>query len=123
MLKIAFPTDDGVTISRHFGQAKYYRIISVNDGEVIAEEQVEKSSHTHAAGEDHHALGHDHGAMFEPLKGCQVLIAGGMGQPAYEHANAQGLNVLLASQTEIRPALQAFLDGKLISDPRLIHQH
>ena len=47
-------------------------------------------------------------AMFAPILDCQILISGGMGQPAYDHALAQGLEVILPMQKNIADALDAY---------------
>jgi predicted Fe-Mo cluster-binding NifX family protein len=58
-LKIAAVTDDGRTISAHFGRARAYLVCTVDGGSVVAEELRDKAGHhTFAAGGDH---GHDHG--------------------------------------------------------------
>ena len=67
---------------------------------------------------------HDHGqhsGMFVPLTDCQVLIAGGMGQPAYDHAVGLGLQVILTGAHTIAEALAAYRSGTLQSDMRRVH--
>ena len=64
-----------------------------------------------------------HGGMLEPVADCQVLIAGGMGQPAFERARATGLEVILTSEHVIAKAAAAYAAGTLASDPRRIHQN
>jgi predicted Fe-Mo cluster-binding NifX family protein len=58
--------------------------------------------------------------MFAPIRDCQVLLAGGMGEPAYQKALAAGLQVILTGGT-IQNALQAWLKGELQTDLRRIH--
>ena len=41
-IKIAAITDDGQTISQHFGRAAYYAVLTIEDGKIIAREQREK---------------------------------------------------------------------------------
>jgi hypothetical protein len=45
-----------------------------------------------------------------------------MGMPAYQKALEAGLEVLLTGG-EIQAALQSYLDGKIVSDLRRVHQH
>jgi predicted Fe-Mo cluster-binding NifX family protein len=79
----------------------------------------------------HHGEGgHDHqpgqglgATMFQPVTDCQVLVAGGMGQPAYDRAVALGLNVILTGERTIADALAAYRAGGLASDPRRVHAH
>jgi predicted Fe-Mo cluster-binding NifX family protein len=60
--------------------------------------------------------------MFAPISDCKVLICGGMGTPAYQKAQAAGLEVVLVGG-EMRMAVDAYLLGQLHSDPRRVHQH
>jgi predicted Fe-Mo cluster-binding NifX family protein len=61
--------------------------------------------------------------MFETIRDCQVLIAGGMGSPAYERAMSMGMEVYLTREKRIEGALQAYQAGKLDSDMRRVHVH
>ncbi len=126
-MKIAFPTDDGKTISPHFGRAPYYLIAVLEEGSEPRFEQREKSYHgseEHGHHDEHEHNHHrDHSDMFAPLSDCQVLIAGGMGSPAHDHALSMGLQVLLPAEKNIQNALAMFQRGELKSDPRRIHNH
>ncbi len=123
-VRIAAVTEDGERLSSHFGMAPYYRVITVEDGQIAGEEQRAKPHHgVHPQGEHHeeHAHGgHSHNDMFAPVADCQVLMVGGMGQPAYESALASGLEVVLAGGP-IQEAVQAYLRGDLSSDMRRVH--
>ncbi len=127
MVKIAFPTEDGETISAHFGRAPFFTVVTLNEGEAPQFEKRSKAFHgsaEHAPGAEHDGNDtHDHHPMFAPIADCQVLITGGMGQPAYEHAVAAGLQVVLAGEKSIAAALEAYRSGLLVSDPRRIHHH
>ena len=119
--KIAAVTNDGVTITGHFGMAEYYRVITIEGGQVTTEEQRAKPHHTvhpeHIQGEHH-----EHQDMFAPIRDCQVLLCGGMGTPAHEKAEAVGLQVIMTSGN-INEAVRNYLDGSLISDPQRVHNH
>ena len=124
MVKIAFPTEDGETISAHFGRAPFFTVVTLNEGEAPQFEKRSKAFHgsaEQAPGAEHHD--HDHHPMFAPIADCQVLIAGGMGQPAYDHAIAAGLKVLMTGEKSIAAALEAYRSGLLVSDPGRIHRH
>jgi predicted Fe-Mo cluster-binding NifX family protein len=117
LLRLAFATDDGQTISSHFGQARSYRVMQIDDG---------RRTDLGLRPKAHHGLGdHEpslHGSMLESITDCQVLIAGGMGAPAREKALAAGLEVILAGG-KIEDAVAAFSAGTLVSDDRRLHQH
>jgi predicted Fe-Mo cluster-binding NifX family protein len=127
MERIAFPTDDGETISRHLGEAQFYLVAFLDDAGKATFEKRKKPrrSHTQEGRASQHARAHARlgPALFAPILDCQVLVSGGMGQPAYDHATAQGLKVLLPAQKNIVEALEAYRTGTLISDRRRIHRH
>lgn len=127
-MKIAFPTDDGKTISAHFGRAPFFVIADVNNDGSAAFERREKAYHGSQMEHDHHPEGGEehsslHQGMFGVITDCQVLIAGGMGEPAYEHAKEAGLNVVLTGEKDIQTAVKLFHENRLASDPRRIHIH
>ena len=97
-MKIAAVTEDGVTISQHFGRAPYYVVLTVEDGQVVGREQREKVAHGRGAGGHVHVEGQahgfdaasqdTHGRMAAPIADCQVLLARGMGMGAYREPEA-----------------------------------
>ena len=118
-VKIAAVTNDGVTITGHFGMAIYYRVITIEADKVTNEEQRSKPHHT--VHPDYvQAEQHDHQEMFAPIKDCQILLCGGMRNPAHEKAEAAGLKVIMTSGA-IKAAIQSYLHGNLVSDPQRIH--
>jgi predicted Fe-Mo cluster-binding NifX family protein len=127
MKKIAFPTDDGETISRHLGESHFYLVALLDDAGNITFDRREKPRHDHNREEPAHEHEGEHAqrgpALFTPIRDCQILISGGMGQPAYDHAVAQGLEVILPGQKNITDALEAYRAGTLVSDMRRIHRH
>ena len=88
-MKIAVVTDDGITISPHFGRATQYLVLTVETGQILAQESRPKPSHrefakaqgdTHGGHEHHrpsdqghgfgrHAAG-KHQRMFAPVLDC-----------------------------------------------------
>ncbi len=127
MKKIAFPTDDGQTISRHLGESKFYVVALLDDEGNTTFEKREKPAHNHDKEERAPEHDCDHAqrgpALFSPILDCQVLISGGLGRPAYDRATAQGLEVILPAQKNITDALEAYRAGTLVSDVRRIHKH
>jgi predicted Fe-Mo cluster-binding NifX family protein len=120
-MKIAVVTENREKLSSHFGRAPYYRVFTVEDGAVVSEE--DRTKPFHGQQEEHaHAHFHGHADMFAPIQDCQVLLCGGMGEPAYKKALAAGLEVVLTGG-EIEPVLHAYLNGEITSDMRRIHHH
>jgi predicted Fe-Mo cluster-binding NifX family protein len=125
-IKIAFPTDDGETISRHFGSARYFQVLTVDDGTQTAAELREKGGHDHHNHDPHHEHGYGRthpNAKFDLLHDCQVLIGAGMGQPAYERLQGLGLTVYLTGEKTIAAALARYQADALDNDIRRVHAH
>jgi predicted Fe-Mo cluster-binding NifX family protein len=136
-IRVAFPSEDGSKISRHFGKAPYFVVATIQkDGSVQMEQRLRNHWHgQHASGliqfaekpssaesttEAVRILSAD---LFAGLEDCQVLVAGGMGQRAYEQALALGLQIVLTGEWEIHQAVDAYRNGVLSSDLRRIHKH
>jgi len=123
-MKIAAVSDDGVTISQHFGRAPLYVVITVEEDKLASKEMRDKSGHhTFAAhhpdispGERH---GYDagsqvrHANMAETISDCQVLLVGGMGWGAYESLKRYNIEPVVTDVKNIDEAVQQYLDGKL----------
>jgi predicted Fe-Mo cluster-binding NifX family protein len=125
-LAFVIDQDDG-RISRHFGRARSYLVLTLEGGEVVSREMRDKFS-PHAAGaEADHDRPHDHAAshrrMIDPIRDCSVLIAGGMGEPAYLDLEKAGIEPILTRVTGVEAALQAWLSGELEHEPDLLHRH
>lgn len=121
-MKIAVPTDDGETVSQHFGQAKYFKVFVVENNQVTGSEMREKASHQH--GDHTHQEGvHPGQQMVESIADCQVLISGGMGTPALSRATATGLKVFLSGISLIDSAVEAYIAGTLDNNSSRVHMH
>jgi predicted Fe-Mo cluster-binding NifX family protein len=132
-MKIAVITQDGNTISQHFGRAPYYLVLTVTDGSVTARELREKLSHSHfehhSHGETGHTSSHDdnpgshikHVSMAETISDCQVLICGGMGRGAYESMRLLHIQPLVTNVNDIDTAVREYLSGTLVDHTELLH--
>jgi predicted Fe-Mo cluster-binding NifX family protein len=137
-MKIAFVTDDGKTISKHFGRARFYEVLTVENSQVVAREQREKVGHSHFAGEhhdhhEHHGGPHDgrhgfdaasqdrHSRMAQAIKDCEYLVAGGMGYGAYESMKQAGIKPIVTDFQSIDEAVQAHIAGTLKDHTEYLH--
>ena len=123
-MKIALITEDGKTISKHFGRAPYYMIVTVEDGKIVKKEQRNKAGHhtfgghdtPTAPGEKH---GYDagsqakHATMAETISDCKVLIAGGMGWGAFDSLKSMGIETIITDVDDIEEAVKLYTQGKL----------
>ena len=136
MTKITIVTDDHKTISAHFGRATFYEVLTVEKGKVVSQETRPKPGHNQFANEhddEHHAEpGHAHGfgpaaegrhaRMFEPIRDCQILVARGMGQGAYDNLKSLGIQPILTDISEIDQAVKAYMDGQLVDHMERCHK-
>ena len=130
-MKIAAVTEDGQTISQHFGRAPYYLVLTVEEGQIVGREMREKPGHAQFAGSPHFEdpRGHGYGAhaedrharMAQAIADCQVLLAGGMGWGARESLEQRGIRVVMTDIADIQQAVQAYLAGTLVERPDLLH--
>lgn len=123
-MKIAAISDDGATISQHFGRASLYVVFTVENGKIANKETRAKMGHQHfAAGESHASNGERHGfdpgseskhqSMAQTIGDCQVLLAGGMGWGAYESLKSYNIEPIVTDATGIEEAVKLYLAGKL----------
>ena len=131
-MKIACITDDGRTISPHFGRALLYAVLTVEDGQVVAREVRDKLGHQHfAAQEEGHAEGgrhgtdpasHDrHSSMAEAIGDCEVLLCRGMGYGAYQSMKQVGITPMVTDVSDIEAAVQTYIAGGLEDHPERLH--
>ena len=121
--RIALVTDDGTTLMPHFGRARYYKIIDIEDGRVTHTELRDKFAHqcggqgeqTPASAETAHA------SMVDGAAGCEYVIAGGMGPGAYNALTEAGLKVLQTEETDLETIIRKFADGTLVNQAGRIH--
>ena len=132
-MKIAFVTDDGITISSHFGRAGKYLVVKTDNGKEIEREfKGQIRAPALFAGEEHHDHGSGqhgfdpasqsrHEGMLEPINDCEVVICGGMGRGAYASIFAAGKKIIMVDDLTINEALDAFLKNELKSSENLVH--
>jgi predicted Fe-Mo cluster-binding NifX family protein len=142
-MKIAAVTDDGKTISAHFGRAEKYVVLTVEEDQITASELRDKANHrdfhpqesgqheylVQPSGPKEHT-GHGHGQhsaekhrrMLETITDCQVLLARGMGQGAYAGLEQMGIRPILTEIKTIDDAVQAVIDGSIEDHPERLHE-
>jgi predicted Fe-Mo cluster-binding NifX family protein len=132
-MKIAVISEDGKTVSQHFGQAPLYVVLTVEDGKIVARETRDKTGHHSFAGQPHqdtapeerHGYGAGaqsrHASMMETIADCQVLIAGGMGWGAYENLKSHNIEAIVTNVSDIDQAVKLYLKGKLANLMERLH--
>jgi predicted Fe-Mo cluster-binding NifX family protein len=135
-MKIAVITDDGKTISQHFGRATQYVVVTAEGEKIVKREIRQKAGHKDfSAGEQHHGHecgchavhGHQQGdeekhvAMASVIQDTSVLLAGGMGMGAYESLKSHYIDPVITDVTDIDQAIKLYLAGKLTNLMARLH--
>jgi predicted Fe-Mo cluster-binding NifX family protein len=131
-MKIAAITDDGKTISQHFGRAMHYLVVTVDDDKIINRELRDKLGHAHFASQGHEdEAGQPHGMsqashnkhvrMAEAINDCEVLLCRGMGQGAYVSMQAQNIRPIVTDITAIDEAVMAYVKGEIVDHIEKLH--
>ncbi len=140
-MKIAVVTEDGQTISQHFGRAPYYLVFTVEEQSITRRELREKAGHHDFAGEhghhehsQEHGHHHEHGEhgcgpeadrkharMIEAITDCQVVLVRGMGRGAYIAMEQAGITPIVTDIADAETAVRAYLKGSLTNHPERLH--
>jgi predicted Fe-Mo cluster-binding NifX family protein len=138
-MKIAIVTDDGKTISPHFGRASKYAVITIQEGKITnrelrdkvghqefsAQDKEHKHEHHHRQDEKGHGFGkhaaEKHNRMFANITDCDLVLARGMGRGAYQGLEQSGLKPVITDIKDIDKAVQAVIDDNLVDHPERLH--
>lgn len=121
--KVAIATEDGTRVSAHFGRARYFEVVTLEDGEIVASERRDKPFHQgdHSAHHAHGGPDSHAGGMVAVVGDCSAVVAGGMGTPAYQAIQAAGLNAILTDEHDLQKAAKAYASGTLVSRTERLH--
>jgi len=133
-MKIAVITDDGKTISQHFGRATHYMVVTVEDGKIIDREMREKMGHAHfqAEHDDHHneaggqhgfgsAADNRHGQMAAAIADCEAILCRGMGMGAYESMKTRNIRPVVTDIANIDESIMAYANGQIVDHIEKLH--
>ena len=132
-MKIALITDDGKTISQHFGRAPYYLVVTIEDGQIMQREMRDKLGHNHFASQETgvHNPNERHGfdpashnrhvSMAQAIADCEAIICGGMGAGAYESMRQLNIQPVVTDIRNVNEAVQAYVDQKMIDHTERLH--
>lgn len=130
-MNIAVISDDGASVSQHFGRAKLYIVLTVRNGKITAEERRPKLGHRSFVGQPHeendaqgrHGFGAGarsrHEQMARAIADCRVLIAGGMGWGARDSLQQLGVDVVVTDVESARDSALRYAKGDL---PNLVER-
>ncbi len=118
-MKIAVASQDGVSVSDHFGRSTCFIVFDVSAGEIQGLEMRRDSFVPHSESDCERiqrsdAVGHNYREMIAALEGCQVVLCRGMGWHAASELVRSGINPLVI-QDELSPrdAVLKYIAGAL----------
>jgi predicted Fe-Mo cluster-binding NifX family protein len=145
-MKIAVVTNDGRSISAHFGRARQYLVLTIENGAVVQRELRDKTpcdhshhGHDHGHGHDDHDheqhadqaidltlstadhAGDEHSRKVAVISDCTAVLSRGMGQGMHRNLQRSGIRAVLTDIVPVDEAVQAFLSGQLQERPELVH--
>ena len=132
-MKIAVITEDGKTVSQHFGRAPYYQVVTVESGQIVDRVLRDKLGHAHFAHEPHEpgGPGRPHGTdpaaqsrharMADAIADCEALLCGGMGMGAYQSMQERGIRPVVTDIESIDEAVKAYVEGRIIDQVDRLH--
>jgi predicted Fe-Mo cluster-binding NifX family protein len=131
-VKIALVTDDGHTVSAHFGRATAYAVVTVENGEIVARELRPKvAPHGTAAAVHDDPPGQPHGTgpgaqsrhdqMAATIADCEVVICRGMGYGAYQRMTSNGIRPIVTDMRDVDEAALACAAGTIVDHPERLH--
>ncbi len=131
-MKVACISDDGKTISQHFGRAPLYVVVTIEDDKIVSRETRQKMGHQHfAASTEAEIPGQHHGmdaashsrhlGMAAAIEDCEALLSRGMGRGAYQSMQSQGITPVVTDESDIDTAALAYAQGRLVDHPERLH--
>ena len=117
-MKIAVPTNDGLSISEHFGRSTAFLVFETENAR-IASSEMRKNQGLHAhdgrsCGGDRAVEPHSHHDILLSLTGCDVVICAGMGSRAAEALQQAGVReVIFTRPGAAKETVEAYLKGDL----------
>lgn len=131
-MKIAIITDDGKSVSQHFGRATHYLVLTIEDGKISNREMRSKLGHNQFSGESHeehhgenHGLDeehHDkHAQMAGSIADCEAVICGGMGMGAYQSMLRLNIKPIVTDLQNIDTIAQSYFAGQLVDHTEKLH--
>ena len=102
-MRIAVPTNDGTSVSDHFGRSSAFLVFEIENGAIKKRDiRPNAAHHAHAEGTCGEHAGksgaHSHAGILESLAGCDIVICAGMGWRAAEALKAGGITAVITAR-------------------------
>jgi predicted Fe-Mo cluster-binding NifX family protein len=106
MKKIAIPTKNNY-VDSHFGHTDEFQVFTIQEGVVKDTERVDSSQ---GCGCRSNIIG------ILKEKGISVMLAGNMGDGAFQKLNAAGIEVIRGCRGKVEKVLEKYQSGHLVDD-------
>lgn len=113
-MKIAIPTRGNV-VDDHFGHCEYYTLFSVDENKHITSVETLPSPQGCGCKSDI--------VFVLKEKGVVVMLAGSMGEGAFNVLSGQGIQVLRGCKGEVRKVAEGYLKGFILDSGIGCHHH
>ena len=137
-MKIAAVTEDGKTISKHFGRAAHFAVVTVEEGRIVGQELrdnpgrhgLDTGPHEPRRGQpgtqpDCHGYGTkaaaDHQRIAAAIADCEAVLAGGMSWASRECLASNGIKPVITDIEAIEQAVAAYADGTIVDHAEWLH--
>ncbi|NWJ46377.1 MAG: hypothetical protein HXX08_10910 [Chloroflexi bacterium] len=138
-MKIAAVSNNGNSISAHFGKARYFVVLTLEEGKIIKREVIDREtidetpSLSATSGNSGRVLnvinrqenksptGEVKRHNIESIAGCEVVLSRGMGSGMLQRLEQANIRAILTDVMSIDEAVEAYLEGKLSHHPDLVH--
>lgn len=132
-MRIAVPSDDGVTIASHTGRTRGFIVFDLENGVATKREYRTNRYTPHALGKcgengmggshPHHDHGHSHDTLLDALRDCEVLLAHGMGPRLVADLAARNIRVIFCEDQVAEDAVGKLAAGLLVSTGKSSCKH
>ena len=120
--KIALATNDKLKIAKRLGHCKYFAIYTISPDDIIETEYIANTFTGHGrhklvqvSSERQNARECNHESLSQALEGCEVIIAGGMGNTAMDKFNECGINAyIVESKGTLDDIIREYIKGELV---------
>ncbi|NWJ46989.1 MAG: hypothetical protein HXX08_14095 [Chloroflexi bacterium] len=141
-MKVAAVSNNGTSISAHFGKARYFVVLTIEAGKIANREVIDREavvetpiqsgtngralnvinqhSHEHEHDSKNHTGNGKHHNI-EPIAGCEAVLSRGMGMGMLQRLEQANIRAILTDVMSIDEAVEAYLGGKLANHPDLVH--
>jgi len=110
--RIAFPSNDGISVEEHFGHCRQFILCNIKEGEILSRESIDPPEHAPGVF-----------PAFLAKKKATTIITGGMGARAVDLFKAQNIDVILGATGSIDNVLKEYLQGELYSKGSVCNHH